>query len=425
MMENTNNPDTTNLTLPDGTTTISISDQSSAENFDHFGLRKSLLKGIYRYGWEKPSPIQELAIPAFIKTYPSEKDKKIRKDVIAQAQSGTGKTGVFLIGVLQNLDLDKVGTQAIVVSPTRELAVQTYNVCAELSTCMTTKQQPPIPQLFVGGNFRQDDKNKFKNDVKVAIGTPGRIIDMIKSLSLLTDTVTMLVLDEADDLLSQGFAEQIHELFGFLPKSVQVGLFSATIPNEVLVLTNKFMKEPIRFLKEKEKLSLKGITQYQVLIPSEDGPPDDNKVEVLTDLYGSMEIAQAVIFCNMRKKVELLSQKLKARDFSCITMHSDMNKQERERVMNLFRKGESRILIATDVMARGIDVHHVSMVVNFDIPSNKENFLHRSGRAGRYGRKGLTINLVSERETSLIQEIEDHYNISIDPLPTDFLKDIS
>ena len=417
--------DTTNIALPTGTTTISISDQGSCENFDHLGLIKPLLKGIYRYGWEKPSPIQELAIPSFIKVHTNEEGKKFRKDLIAQAESGTGKTGVFLIGVLQNLDLEKTGTQAIIISPTRELAVQTYSVCTQLSACMVNKSQPPIPQLFVGGNLRKTDQLKFKRDVKVAIGTPGRVIDMIKSLSLTPDTVSMLVLDEADDLLSQGFAEQIHELFTLLPKTIQVGLFSATLPNEVLILTNRFMKEPIRFLKEREKLSLKGISQYQVLIPSEEGPPDDSKIDVLMDLYGSMQIAQAVIFCNMKRKVELLSQKLKAKDFSCITMHSDMNKLERERVMELFRSGESRILIATDVMARGIDVHHVSMVVNFDIPSNKENFLHRSGRAGRYGRKGLTINLVSEREVSLIKEIEEHYGINIDPLPTDFIKDIS
>ena len=419
-----NNSDTSDPTLPTGTTTISISDQNTAKNFDHFGLSKNLLRGIYRYGWEKPSPIQELAIPAFIKTYPQSDDKKNRKDLIAQAQSGTGKTGVFLIGTLHNLDLEKTGTQAIIASPTRELALQTFNVCTQLSTCMRSTG-PPIPQLFVGGNDRKGDQNKFKKDVKIAIGTPGRIIDMIKNSFLIPDTITMLILDEADDLLSQGFAEQIHEIFSFLPKSVQVTLFSATMPSEVLLLTNRFMKEPIRFLKEREKLSLRGITQYQVLVPSEDTPPDDIKIEILIDLYGSMEVAQAVIFCNMRKKVELLSQKLKEKEFSCITMHSDMQKQDRERIMELFRKGESRILIATDVMARGIDVHHVSMVINFDIPSNKENFLHRSGRAGRFGKKGLTINLVSEREVSLIKDIEEHYNITIDALPSDYMKAIS
>ena len=398
--------------LPQGTTTVSISDTTQYSNFDSFSLNKKILKGIYRYGWERPSPIQEKTIPAFI--------KEPKKDIISQAQSGTGKTGAFLISVLQNLDLNIAGTQAVIISPTRELARQTYDVCNLLSEFMITKDKPQICQLFIGGNYRKDDVNKFKRDVKIVIGTPGRILDMTKSLLLIPSTVKMLILDEADDLLSQGFNEQIHELFTHLPKDLQVGLFSATMPDEVLLLTNKFMREPIRFLKEREELSLKGITQYQIQIPSEDSSPDDIKIDILLDIYGKMEIAQAVIFCNMRKKVEFVAQKLKSKDFSCITMHADMQKQERERVMGLFRKGESRILIATDVMARGIDVHHVSIVVNFDIPSNKENFLHRSGRAGRYGRRGVTINLVSEREAELIKDIEAYYSINIDSLPNDF-----
>ena len=424
-MTNTNQTDTTtSLSLPEGTTTISISDKVSIDNFDNFGLDKKLLKGIYRYGWEQPSAIQAMVIPDFIKMSTDPQSKKKRRDIIGQAQSGTGKTGAFVISVLHNLDLNTCGTQAIIISPTRELAIQTNNVCTQVSANMVSKHKP-LCQLFVGGNYRKDDINKFKKDVKVVIGTPGRIIDMIKSLSLVTATVNMLVLDEADDLLSTGFAEQIHEIFLLLPKNIQVGLFSATMSSEILLLTNKFMQDPIRFLKEKEELSLKGIKQYQVIIPTDDTPIDDNKLEILIDLYGSMEIAQAVIFCNMRKKVELLSQKLKSKDFSCITMHSEMNKQERESVMNSFRKGENRILVATDVMARGIDVHHVSIVVNFDIPNNKENFLHRSGRAGRYGRKGLTINLVSEQEVERIKEIEEYFSIEIKPLPNDFVKDLN
>lgn len=422
MNTSTEHTDTT-MSHPPGET-ISISDTSKNDNFDNFGLDRKILKGIYRYGWEKPSPIQEIVIPAFIKTDVNPNTKKKRRDVIGQAQSGTGKTGAFIISVLQNLELDISGTQAIVLSPTRELAMQTNDVCTELSQNMNPKTKP-LSGLFVGGNYRKDDINKLKKDVKVVIGTPGRIIDMIKSLSLVTNNITMLILDEADDLLSQGFADQIHEIFMLLPKTIQVGLFSATMSSEVLLLTNKFMQDPIRFLKEKEELSLKAIKQYQIHIPSDDNPMDDNKLDIILDLYGSMEISQAVIFCNMRKKVEILSQKLKEKDFSCITMHSDMSKQERESVMSSFRKGEKRILIATDVMARGIDVHHVSIVVNFDIPNNKENFLHRSGRAGRYGRKGLTINLVSDNEVEKIKGIEEHFSIEIKPLPMNFIEELS
>ena len=313
MDNNTNQSDTT-MSSSAGTT-ISISDTSKNDNFDNFGLDRKILKGIYRYGWEKPSPIQEIVIPAFIKTDDNSNTKKKRRDVIGQAQSGTGKTGAFIISVLQNLELDISGTQAIILSPTRELAMQTNDVCTELSQNMNSKTKP-LSGLFVGGNYRKDDINKLKKDIKVVIGTPGRIIDMIKSLSLVTNNVTMLILDEADDLLSQGFADQIHEIFMLLPKTIQVGLFSATMSSEVLLLTNKFMQEPIRFLKEKEELSLKAIKQYQIHIPSDDNPMDDNKLDIILDLYGSMEISQAVIFCNMRKKVEILSQKLKEKDFS-------------------------------------------------------------------------------------------------------------
>ena len=401
--------------LPKGTTTVSISSDHNFNNFDSFGLDKRILKGIYRYGWERPSPIQEKTIQAFI--------KNPRRDIISQAQSGTGKTGAFTISVLQNLDLNLVGTQVIILSPTRELATQTYEVCLKLGEFLLPDKNP-ICQLFIGGNYRRDDVNKFKKDIKIAIGTPGRMLDMVKSASLTASTVKMLILDEADDLLSQGFKEQVHEIFDLLPKQKQIGLFSATMPDDVLLLTNKFMIEPIRFLKERDELSLRGITQYKIEIPS-DEMVDNTKIDILLDIYGKMEIAQAVIFCNTRKKVDIISQKLKSQDFSCAIIHSDMQRIERERVMKLFRKGENRILIATDVMARGIDVHHVSIVVNYDIPSNKENFIHRSGRAGRYGRKGITINLVSERDSDAIKEIEEYYSIQINDLPNDFEKGLN
>jgi translation initiation factor 4A len=248
---------------------------------------------------------------------------------------------------------------------------------------------------------------------------------MIRSKYLNVNTVKMLILDEADDLLSEGFAEQIHDIFSHLPKNIQVGLFSATMPNEVLLLTNKFMREPIRFLKERDELSLKGISQYQVLIPFDETSPDEVKLSIVDDIYHKIIIAQAVIFCNTRKKVEFLSQQLKSKDFSIITMHSDMPDQEKRRVMKAFRDGDSRILVATDVMARGIDIQHVSIVINFDIPQNKENFIHRSGRAGRYGRKGVTINLVNEKEVELVKDIEEYYSICIDSLPQDFDKNLS
>ena len=201
-------------------------------------------------------------------------------------------------------------------------------------------------------------------------------------------------------MLSQGFSEQIYEIFKFLPKDVQVCLFSATMPPEVLDLTQKFMREPIRILVKKEQLTLEGIKQFYVAVEEE------FKLETLMDLYDSVSIAQSVIFCNTRRKVDWLAEKMNEKEFTVSFMHADMPKGEREKVMKIFRSGSSRVLISTDLLARGIDVQHVSIVINFDLPSNKENYLHRIGRSGRYGRKGVAINFVNTKDVPLLKELQ-------------------
>jgi len=222
------------------------------------------------------------------------------------------------------------------------------------------------------------------------------------------------VLDEADEMLSQGFAEQIYEVFKFLPKDVQVCLFSATMPKDVLELTEKFMRNPTRILVKKETLTLEGIKQFYVAVEEE------FKLETLMDLYDSVSIAQSVIFCNTKRKVDWLSTEMNKKEFTVSFMHADMPKGEREKVMQTFRSGSSRVLISTDLLARGIDVHHVNIVINFDLPSNRENYLHRIGRSGRYGRKGVAINFVTSKDIQTLKDLESFYHTQIDELPMDF-----
>jgi translation initiation factor 4A len=223
---------------------------------------------------------------------------------------------------------------------------------------------------------------------------------MIKRGALRTDSLKVLVLDEADEMLSQGFSEQIYEIFKFLPKDVQVALFSATMPTDVLDLTTKFMRNPCRILVKKEQLTLEGIKQFYVAVE------EQFKLETLMDLYESVSIAQSVIFCNTRRKVDWLSEEMNKKNFTVSSMHAEMQKSEREQVMTTFRSGSSRVLITTDLLSRGIDVQHVSIVINFDLPSNKEAYLHRIGRSGRYGRKGVAINFVTNRDIAGLKELE-------------------
>eukprot|EP01061_Rhynchopus_euleeides_P002227 TRINITY_DN1170_c0_g1_i1.p1 TRINITY_DN1170_c0_g1~~TRINITY_DN1170_c0_g1_i1.p1 ORF type:complete len:403 (+),score=190.68 TRINITY_DN1170_c0_g1_i1:97-1305(+) len=370
-------------------------------SFDEMPLHTNLLRGIYSYGFEKPSAIQQRAIIPFIKG----------GDLIAQAQSGTGKTGAFTIGLLQRMDWTNRACQGLILSPTRELATQTESVISSIGEYLC---DGPFCHTFVGGTRVADDLAKLQKGVLVAVGTPGRVFDVIKRGALKTDSLKVLALDEADEMLSQGFSEQIYEIFKFLPKDVQVCLFSATMPPEVLDLTQKFMRDPLRILVKKEALTLEGIKQFYVAVEEE------FKLETLMDLYDSVSIAQSVIFCNTRRKVDWLAEKMNEKEFTVSFMHADMQKGEREKVMKVFRSGSSRVLISTDLLARGIDVQHVSIVINFDLPANRENYLHRIGRSGRYGRKGVAINFVNTKDVPLLKELQEFYNTTIEELPMDF-----
>jgi len=369
------------------------------ESFDDYDLAEDLLRGIYSYGFEKPSAIQQRGVKPILDG----------RDTIGQAQSGTGKTATFVIGVLQRLDPGLAVCQGLILAPTRELANQIQKVAIALGDYMRVRCH-----ACIGGTAVRDDIEKLRQGQHLVVGTPGRVFDMIGKRHLRVDDLITFVLDEADEMLSCGFQDQIYDIFKTLPPNIQVCLFSATMPPEILDLTTKFMREAVRILVKKDELTLEGIRQFFVAIEKEEW-----KLDTLCDLYETLTISQAIIYCNTRRKVDMLSDQLTRRDFTISIMHADLDQKERDLVMREFRSGSSRVLISTDLLARGIDVQQVSLVINYDLPQNMENYLHRIGRSGRFGRKGVAINFVTNNDVRAMKDIERFYHTQIEEMPMD------
>jgi len=376
-----------------------VEPQDIIESFDDLPLHESLLRGIYSYGFEKPSAIQQRGIKPLL----------LGRDTIGQAQSGTGKTATFVIGALQKIDYESRQTQVLILAPTRELAMQIQKVALALGDYLKVRSH-----ACIGGTAIRDDLESLKEGQQLIVGTPGRVTDMVQKRHLKVDDITLFILDEADEMLSRGFKEQIYDIFKFLPPQVQVALFSATMAPEILDLTGKFMREPVRILVKKDELTLEGIRQFYIAIEREDW-----KLDTLCDLYETLTITQAIIYCNTRRKVDWLAEKMGGRDFTISIMHADLDQKDRDRIMREFRSGSSRVLISTDLLARGIDVQQVSLVINYDLPANIENYLHRIGRSGRFGRKGVAINFVTNSDARHMKDIENHYHTQIDEMPMD------
>jgi len=367
------------------------------DNFDNMGLKTELLRGIYAMGFEKPSAIQQRAILPLVQGY----------DTIAQAQSGTGKTATFSIGILQQIDTSVMECQALILAPTRELAQQIQKVVHALGIYMKARCHSCI-----GGTRVSDDIDRLQEGVHIVVGTPGRVYDMLSRSVLRPHTIKIFILDEADDMLSRGFREQIYAIFTSLPRNVHVGLFSATMPPEALEITERFMNNPVKILVKRAELTLEGIKQFYVDVTLE-----QNKLDTLSDLYDTVNITQAVIFCNTRRKVDWLTDKMRARHFVVSSTHGDLSQKERDIILEEFRSGSSRVLITTDLLSRGIDVQQVSLVINYDIPKNPESYIHRIGRSGRFGRKGVAINFVTSEDFPVLRELEKFYNTHIDEMP--------
>jgi len=383
----------------EGVTVTGAEEYPVYESFDDYDLHENLLRGIYSYGFEKPSAIQQRGIKPILDG----------RDTIGQAQSGTGKTATFVIGVLQRIDWDVRGCQGLILAPTRELANQIQKVALALGDYQKVRCH-----ACIGGTSVREDIDKLREGQHLVVGTPGRVFDMIGKRHLRVDDLLTFVLDEADEMLSRGFKDQIYDIFKTMPPNIQVCLFSATMAPEILDLTTKFMRDAVRILVKKDELTLEGIRQFYVAIEKEEW-----KLDTLCDLYETLTITQAIIYCNTRRKVDFLADQLGKRDFTISTMHADLDQKERDLVMREFRSGSSRVLISTDLLARGIDVQQVSLVINYDLPQNMENYLHRIGRSGRFGRKGVAINFVTNSDVRAMKDIEKFYHTQIEEMPMD------
>jgi len=383
--------------LDDTTNFDTSKDVEVVSTFEGMGLKDDLLRGLYAYGFEKPSAIQQRAIVPMTS----------QRDVIAQAQSGTGKTAMISVSALQIIDTHVREVQVLILNPTRELATQTQKVLTTIGDFMNV-----LAHACIGGKSIGEDIRRLDYGVHIVSGTPGRVFDMIRRRNLRTRHIKTLIMDEADEMLDQGFKEQIYDIYRYLPPSTQVCLISATLPHDVLEMTTKFMTDPIRILVKRDELTLEGIKQFFVAVDREEW-----KFDTLCDLYDTLTITQAVIFCNTKRKVDWLTEQMRQANFTVSSMHGDMPQKERDAIMTEFRNGASRVLITTDVWARGLDVSQVSLVINYDLPNNRELYIHRIGRSGRYGRKGVAINFVKSDDIRVLRDIEQFYSTQIDEMP--------
>jgi translation initiation factor 4A len=375
-------------------------------SWDDLDIDPNILRGIYAYGFEKPSPIQQRAIKPVI----------MGKDVLAQAQSGTGKTATFTIGALSKVDLGNNNTQVLIMSPTRELTLQTAKVIESIGGML-----PGLKVQSVFGGLAMEESNGFsnKNTPHIICGCPGRVLDMMRRDKITARHIKLVILDEADEMLSTGFKDQVYSIFQHFSNDVQVGLFSATLPANIMTIVDKIMRDPVRICVKTEQLTLEGITQFYVAVDD-----DRQKYATLKHIFAFLPVSQCIIYCNSVKRVADLFDAMREDAFPVCCIHSNMDKASRDASITDFRSGKCRVLISSNVTARGIDVQQVSIVINFDVPKCVHTYLHRIGRSGRWGRKGVGINFITRRDVTKLKEIESYYSSQIDEMPSclDFLQ---
>jgi len=366
------------------------------ESFDDMKLKDELLKGIYEFGLEKPSNIQQRGIVPCIKG----------NDTIVKAQSGTGKTATFCISALQRVKTEEPKCQVLILVPTTEVARQTLKVLNDLGSHMKIQSH-----ACVGGTALSEDIQILQRGVQIVVGTPDCVFDMINRDALNPDIVLMFVLDEADTMLSNGFELKIYDIFKRLPSNLQVCLFSATLPEDVVNMAQRFMHNPLRIQEEEEKeaLTLTGLRHFHCVIEQEEW-----KFDTISDLYETLQMAHTVVYCNTREKIEWLQDKMTSRGFSVSCIHGEMDMVKRQEIIKEFRLGSSRILITTELMERGTE----RMVINYDLP-NQENYLLRVGVKESIGRSGSALTFISQDDIRSLKAIEDAYNIEILEMPMD------
>lgn len=373
--------------------------ENDTDNFDSLNLSQNLLKGVYLHGFTQPSKIQIKGIGSI----------NTGKDCILQSQSGTGKTATYLLGVLNRLESTEKACQGIIITPTRELANQVVDVAANLS-----KYTEYNIAKCTGGT----DINQTRNELKTAsivIGTIGRIYHMIMEKKINIHKLKFIVLDEADEILSDGINDKLQDIFDKMPSGIQVILISATMSINVFNASKKFMHEPIKILLKNNEVIVDLISQFYLDVETE-----EFKFDTLLDLYNIVSTSQAIIFCNTIRKVEWLEQNLKQNNFAITVIHSNMNQSERDNVVKDFRDGKTRLLLTTDLLSRGIDIPQVNMVINYDLPPNKETYVHRIGRCGRFDKKGVAITMVKMTDPTDVKtfnKMKHFYKMDIKELP--------
>lgn len=361
-------------------------------NFKDLGLSEEILEAIEKLGYKKPSEVQEKVIPLILKG----------KDVMAKSQTGSGKTAAFAIPISEKIELEEKKPQVLVLAPTRELA---YQIKEDFTNIGRFKRLRCV--AIFGKQPVSVQVNELRQRVHVIVGTPGRTFDLIEREALDVSKINYLVIDEADEMLNMGFIDQVKDIIKKLPKKKLTLLFSATLPEEILELSSTYMTEPINIeIKAKSSVTdrIKQV-YYEV--------ENDKKFNLLNKLIYVERPESAMIFCRTKENVEKLTSRMKAKGYPCNALHGGMLQADRTSMMNKFKRGEFIFLIATDVAARGIDVENVTHVINYDIPMEKESYIHRMGRTGRAGNKGTAITLVTSREYRFLEEIEETFELSI------------
>jgi superfamily II DNA/RNA helicase len=367
--------------------------ENEHKNFDKLVLNQDILKGLYLNGFNTPSPIQVKGIESI----------STEKDCIIQSQSGTGKTATFLIGILNNL-FKKPNNKVLILTPTRELANQVYNVALQL-----LHHSKVTVSLCIGGT----DFNTITSNI--IIGTIGRILHMIELKKLPINNITNFIIDEADNMTKEKDYVEFNKLINQIPSNAQKILISATLTHSVFKVSDKIMKDPIKILLKNSDVSVDLISQFYI-----DVEVEENKFDVFIDIYNLISTTQAIIFCNTIRKVEWLAEQLKAHNFSITTIHGKMTQQERNNIVQEFRDGKTRLLLTTDLLARGIDIPQVNLVICFDMPPDKETYIHRIGRCGRFHKKGVSVSFIKTNDTNemkLLNMMKNTYKINIKEMP--------
>ena len=373
--------------------------------YEEMCLDTRIMRAIAEMGFEQPSPIQAQSIPIAVEG----------KDMIGQARTGTGKTASFGIPMLQRINPKDKNLQAIVLCPTRELAIQSANEIRKLAKFLHGIKVLPI----YGGQEISKQIRSLKGGVQIVIGTPGRVMDHLRRHTLKPQTVDIVVLDEADEMLNMGFREDIETILGQLPEERQTMLFSATMPKPILEIAKRYLHEPEIVKVIQKELTVPKIEQYYYEV----NPRKKN--EVLSRLLDMYDPSLSLVFCNTKRKVDELVADLKGRGYFAEGLHGDMKQSQRDRVMNGFRNGRTDILVATDVAARGIDVDDVEAVFNYDVPQDDEYYVHRIGRTGRAGREGRAFTLVVGKEIYKLKDIQRYCKTKIRRQPIPSVNDVA